>query len=194
MASWFAFCAASTPERLTTFRQAASILPIAAGPNTAQRVDANQLKRNPYIHGLWLEALRLGTASAAARVVTADAVLESYTVRAGSVILLPVELMHYDPAVFPEPREVIPERWMGDDEETLKRQEKAMRPFGGGTSLCSGRFVAEQEIIGVVSTLLLFFDVEYEKGVEWRFDPRSIGVMGPAKAPIVRIRRRVAIM
>lgn len=157
-------------------------------------VEIAVIKDNPYVHGLWLEALRLGTASAAARVVMdEDAEVEGYLVKRGSVLLMPVQLMHFDENVFPDPGEIQPERWMTTDQGQLKRMNSTMRPFGGGTSLCSGRYVAEHEIIGVVSTLLLMFDVKFEQGsAEWEFNPRSIGVMGPKRDPTVLLRRRPA--
>ncbi|EGP82583.1 putative P450 monooxygenase, partial [Zymoseptoria tritici IPO323] len=89
-----------------------------------------------------------------------DAKLEGFEIRQGSVLLMPVELMHMDERTFPSPQEMKPERWMIDDENTLSMQNKRLRAFGGGKSLCSGRFVAEHEVIGVVSQLLLRFDVE----------------------------------
>lgn len=125
-----------------------------------------------------------------------DAELEGYVVKKGSVLLMPVQLMHFDPGVFPEPQQVRPERWLvtdPDDErraEQLKRQNNALRSFGGGTGLCSGRFVAEEEILGVVSTLLWRYDVEFDDTATYEFNPRSIGVMSPAKDPSVRLRRR----
>lgn len=154
-------------------------------------IDLTTVKEHPHVRGLWLEALRLGTASAAARVIMdEDAELEGYLLRKGSVILMPVELMHFNPEVFTDPHSVLPERWTTTDSERLKSMNNTMRPFGGGTSLCSGRFVAENEIIGVVTSLLLLFDLKFEEGSEWEPNPRSIGVMGPKKKIIAYLRRR----
>lgn len=197
MASWFTWCAAGTAERLARFRLAtkdARNNVVGDDNDFLPNVNISAVKDDPYVHGLWLEALRLGTASAAARVVMdEDAEIEGYLVKRGSVLLMPVQLMHFDENVFPDPREIRPERWMTTDQEQLKRMNNTMRPFGGGTSLCSGRYVAEHEIIGVVSTLLLMFDVKFKHGsADWEFNPRSIGVMGPKKDPTVWLRRRPA--
>jgi oxysterol 7-alpha-hydroxylase len=104
---------------------------------------------------------------------------------------MPVELMHYDEHIFPDPRELKPERWMIDDPEQLAAQNKRLRAFGGGASLCSGRFMAELEVIGAISVLLLRFDIEFDHlSTSWEFNPRSLGMMSPVKAPIARLRPR----
>lgn len=158
--------------------------------------DVDSLKANAYVQGVWKEALRTGSASAAARVVVKDTELEGYVVKTGSVVLLPVQLLHFNPAVFPDPQLIDPERWIDSEQderqkERLKQQNLHLRSFGGGTGLCSGRFVAEQEVISVVSTILLLFDLEFITPVEkFRFNPRSIGIMSPAEGIVVKLRRR----
>lgn len=158
------------------------------------KVDPTSLKDQPHIHGLWLEALRLGTVSAGARVIMdEDTELEGYLIRKGSVILMPVELMHFDPEVFADPYDMLPERWATTDKVQLKHMHNSLRPFGGGASLCSGRFVAEQEVIGAVTTLLLLFDLKFEEGSDqWEPVPRSIGVKRPRNKIVACLRRRLA--
>lgn len=131
--------------------------------------------------------------SAAARVLTRETVLEGYRLRQGSVILMPVHLMHFGEEFLPEAKNFQPERWLDVDEDRLKRQQRMMRPFGGGTSLCSGRFVAEMEIIGVTSALLETLDIKFEEAHgqdQWEFNHRSIGVMAPKKEVVVWLRSR----
>lgn len=197
MATWFTYCAANTQERLTKFREELVGARLPSPDDEHVGFDTQALKKNAYIAGLWKEALRLGSTSAAARVVMEDAELEGYVVKKGSVILMPVRLMHFDESVFPKPSEIRPERWIVEDPddpqqvEQQRRQNNALRSFGGGTGLCSGRFVAEEEILSVVSTLLWNYDVHFDQGLTtYNFDPRSIGVMSPAKNPVVQIHRR----
>lgn len=197
MATWFAYCAACDPSRLAKYRAAGTpfILPSLNSSDMAStpHFDLPALVKDPFIQSLWLEALRLGTMSAAARVVTRETVLEGHLLRQGSLVLMPVQLMHFGADFLPEAKQFRPGRWLEADEKELKRQKSVMRPFGGGTSLCSGRFVAEMEIIGVVSVLLQMLDVEFEEGHledQWKFNPRSIGVMAPKKDVLVWVRRR----
>ncbi|WPH00652.1 cytochrome P450 [Acrodontium crateriforme] len=200
MATWFATCASNSPAALARYRKEASTLlfPGTSGSFHELGFDVIALKKNQYIQGLWKESLRLGSASAAARVVMEDCELEGYKLKKGSVILLPVQLMHFDESVFPEAKSLLPERWMVKDDqdeaemERQRLQNQSLRSFGGGTGLCSGRFVAEQEIINVVSTMLLLFEIEFDVGwKEFKLNPRSIGVMSPAKPVTARLRRRI---
>ncbi|KAI9732732.1 MAG: hypothetical protein M1818_007466 [Claussenomyces sp. TS43310] len=205
MATWFIVSIIQSPERLERFRREVYPLLIpqsGLNPNDL-RFDMAKLKANPYVHGLWNEALRLGSASAAARVVSKDTELEGYALKRGSVVLLPVQLLHFDEDVFPNPEQFIPERWISElpssatneeREAAMQQQRKqaaSLRSFGGGTGLCSGRFVAEQEILSTVSTMLLLFDIELEDGPkDFKLSPRSIGIMSPAKETKVKLRKR----
>lgn len=196
MATWFGYCAASNPSRLAKYRATITrfIVPslTSSGLDSTPRFDLPALVKDPFVHSLWLEALRLGTMSAAARVVSQDTMLEGYLLRKGSVVLMPVHLMHFSKEFDPDAKRFQSERWLTADEDKLKRQKMMMRPFGGGTSLCSGRYVAEMEILGVVSVLLELLDFKFEDQSDrrWEFNPRSIGVMPPKKDIIVWVKSR----
>ena len=206
MATWFILCIIQSDERLRKFREVVQPLVLSqskahSNPNDL-RFDMVKLKANPYIRGLWNEALRLGSASAAARVVSRDTELEGYVLKRGSVVLLPVRLLHFDEKSFEEPDKFMPERWIYDLPTNATREDRAvmaqrqqrqnanLRSFGGGTGLCSGRFVAEQEMLSTVSAMLMLFDIELMGNRELNLNPRSIGIMSPAKEPSVRIRKR----
>lgn len=197
MATWFLKNILDSPTRLKRFRSETS--PMLSIPGASEgigmKIDFPGLRSSQFIQGLWKESLRLGSASAAARVVRKDTVIEGYRVRQGSVILLPVQLMNSNPEVFSEPQLFDPNRWLFDPDDKLqleaqKRQNLNLRSFGGGTGLCSGRFVAEQEILSVVAAMLLMFDIDIEDPAGFQLNPRSIGVMSPAQAVRAKIRRR----
>ena len=149
-----------------------------------------------------------------ARLVLRDTELEGYQLKAGSVILLPVRLLHTDEEVFPEPDQFKPERWLipeglseeenEEHEARLRKQRASLRSFGGGASMCAGRWVAEKEILTTVAAILTMFDVEVENGgaithkgdVESGFNvelnPRSMGMMDPQGNVRVRMRKRLS--
>lgn len=125
----------------------------------------------PFIQGVWKKALRLGVTSALASVVAQDLETEGYSVKKGSVILMPVRIMHFEPDVFEDPWTFNPWRWVSANEQTtglsspkagkaspeqLKRQNKSLRPFDGDTGVCSGQFVAEQVMMGAAILFYLF--------------------------------------
>jgi cytochrome P450 len=206
MATWFIFCIIQSGERLQKFREIIQPLILQQSKFHLKqddlRFDMASLRAHPYIRGLWNEALRLGSASAAARVVARDTELEGYVLKRGSVVLLPVRLLHFDEKIFEDPNSFIPERWISylppsatEEERTMmaekqQKQNASLRSFGGGTGLCSGRFVAEEEILSTVSTMLAIFDIELMDSGLWKPNPRSIGIMSPTRELRVRIRKR----
>lgn len=62
-----------------------------------------------------------------------------------------------------------------EDKETERKRRAAYMPFGGGMHLCPGRHLALDEILGLISALVLGFEVE-------GFDPEKtkIGKRGLA--------------
>lgn len=161
----------------------------------------------PFIQGVWKKALRLGVTSALASVVAQDLETEGYSVKKGSVILMPVRIMHFEPDVFEDPWTFNPWRWVSANEQTtglsspkagkaspeqLKRQNKSLRPFDGDTGVCSGQFVAEQVMMGA-AILFYLFDFKSEPRQEIprpNSNPRGQGATYPLVDPKVNITRR----
>ena len=150
---------------------------------------------------------------ALARIVTQDTELDGYLLRKGSVCLFPVRLLHYDEQVFPDAESFLPERWIGPEDDSSnetksefyeqeKKQKASLRTFGGGVSICAGRFAAEKEILSTVAAILLLFDIEAEEGgaisfkgksqgdLRVQLDPQSVGIMNPKGKTPIRMRRR----
>jgi cytochrome P450 len=193
MGSWFTWVAASNPDRLAKCRAESSKflrLKKSSHLDHEMEIDAAQLRSSDFMQTLWKEALRIGTAASPARVVMEDTELEGYVVRKGSVILMPTALLHHSD-LFPKADQVDTERWRGED-AIVQQRSKSIRTFGGGMGMCSGRYAAEQEIIGLVSKLLMLFDIEFEDSWKdkFHFDPRSLGIMHPAGPPMVSLKRR----
>jgi len=194
MGSWFTWVAASNPDRLAKCRAESSKFLRRSKSSRFDHeldIDATQLRCNNFMQVLWKEALRIGTAASPARVVMEDTELEGYVVRKGSVILMPTALLHHSD-LFPRADQVDTERWTGED-AIVQQRSKSIRTFGGGMGMCSGRYAAEQEVVGLVSKLLMLFDIEFEDSWKdkFHFNPRSLGIMHPAGPPMVRLKRRV---
>jgi cytochrome P450 len=136
------------------------------------------------VDAVWHETLRMSGWAASVRLVTADTVIGGKHMRKGNRVMVPHRLLHFDARVFGErPHEFRPERWMmkkaaADDEEDDEDggDDVAMpssgittnglarspywRPFGGGKTMCSGRFLARFSVTTFVATLLRRFDVQ----------------------------------
>lgn len=112
----------------------------------------------PQTNAAFDETLRLVSSSTSTRLVTEDVVLGGTMLRAGNRVLLPSQHLHRDRAYWGTDVDAFrPERF-------LKRADAASdgmyRPFGGGTSLCPGRFFARRAVLSFVAVLLRLFDVE----------------------------------
>lgn len=94
----------------------------------------------------------------------------SVSIGAGSVVMAPTWLGHYDPAFWDAPdhpaSEFYAERFLttnpetGKDMFTLTGKAGKFFPFGGGKSICPGRVFAKQEVLGAVAIVLTKFEFE----------------------------------
>ncbi len=107
---------------------------------------------------IYHEILRLNTASVSIRSVDAPTDVGSVTLSAGAKVLLPYRQLHFDESVFGENAAQF------DAERFFTRPElsksPSFRPFGGGTTYCSGRHVAKREVLTFVALALYQYDIE----------------------------------
>lgn len=114
----------------------------------------------PQLDSIWLEALRLNSNAASVRLVTKDTVIGDKLMRKGNRIMIPYRLLHFDEDVYgADTQRFDPARFAG--EETKKRLARghSWRPFGGGKTLCPGRYTAKNTVMMFVATLLRRFDL-----------------------------------
>ncbi|RWA06506.1 hypothetical protein EKO27_g8601 [Xylaria grammica] len=121
----------------------------------------------PWVDAIWHETLRMSGWAASVRLITADTVIGGKYMRKGNRVMVPHRLLHFDEGVFGEqPHKFRPERWTqkvnNSDEPGVNSlaRSPSWRPFGGGKTMCSGRFLARFSVTTFVATLLARFDVE----------------------------------
>ncbi|KAH8693908.1 cytochrome P450 [Talaromyces proteolyticus] len=96
-----------------------------------------------------------------------------------------------------KPRRVQVEPISGPKSKDIQRRILSLRPFGGGTTICSGRHFATNEILGGLATLLLRLEIEVideeliKHGVP-QPDLRKQGGLFPDRPLMVRVRRRMS--
>ncbi|PYH93254.1 cytochrome P450 oxidoreductase [Aspergillus ellipticus CBS 707.79] len=128
----------------------------------------------PLLDALWNETIRMSTYSASVRLITADTPLGGKILRKGNRVLLPSRQLHFDPAFFGADSpvdEFRPERFVGKGSRNLARGD-VWRPFGGGVTMCPGRYVAKRFVLLFVVLVLRRFDVEM---VERRLPVADVG-------------------
>ncbi|KFH43654.1 Isotrichodermin C-15 hydroxylase-like protein [Hapsidospora chrysogenum ATCC 11550] len=68
-----------------------------------------------------------------------------------------LRMIHFEPALFPEPDTFMPERWLGD---SRKASKKNLIPFSKGPRMCVGMNLSYMEAYVFLGNLFRRFDLE----------------------------------
>ncbi|KAK2606343.1 hypothetical protein QQS21_003274 [Conoideocrella luteorostrata] len=114
-------------------------------------------QRCPLLDSTLREVLRVYTSSASMRLVLADTAINGKVLLRGHKVMIPYRQLHENPAVWgPDADSFDPRRFM---ENRALLREASYRPFGGGATLCAGRFVAMAEVVSFIGTALYRYDL-----------------------------------
>jgi cytochrome P450 len=106
----------------------------------------------PYTLMVLKEAMRIEpVVSIVPRMILEDVTLGNYTLKARSVVLLPIYVAHHDERWWPEPYVFNPDRFA--PEEEAKQHKYAYMPFGGGPRVCIGNHFAMMEAQIILATI-----------------------------------------
>ncbi|KAH8721567.1 benzoate 4-monooxygenase cytochrome P450 [Phaeosphaeriaceae sp. PMI808] len=89
-------------------------------------------------------------------------VIDDYEVPAGTVVGVPMYVIHHHPAYFPAPFTFKPERWLEspvNPPQAIALARKAFNPFSIGTRQCSGRNLAYLQLKLTLAHVLWRFDL-----------------------------------
>lgn len=149
------------------------------------------------------ESLRLSSGSLVVRRVMEDMVLDTpggrWALREGDRLCLASYLTHRDPEIYEEPERYRYDRFFTErgTKQFSKRGQRVplpLMPFGGGVSMCPGRFFAINEIKLLVALVMSRADLELAAPDEELpgFDLRraGLGIYPPARDLTVRVRPR----
>jgi cytochrome P450 len=103
-----------------------------------------------YLEAILKEAMRLyPPAHEVRREPVSDEVIGGYEIPAGSLLMLPMWVLHRDPQYWDDPESFRPARWLGEND----RPAFAYFPFGGGPRRCIGQQFAMTEAQLVLATM-----------------------------------------
>ena len=190
-------------------------------PSRPVRVhDIGRLIRNsPLLRSTFYEVLRTCGGTVSNRAVTDDIMVAGRLFKKGTPIMLPSRPQHMDPAIWGEDYDqFVADRFIRaedkggkfgdrgvkgkgelDENDILRRRqakERMMRPFGGGVSLCPGRFFANYELWSFVACLIWQYDISIKEGEKIpTVDLRrpNLGVMSPTHDVKIRLVKRKGV-
>lgn len=191
-AFWTAAYILSHPDALAALRKELS--------GVALPLTEESLGRLVLLDSAIKEALRLTTGSLVLRHVVHDQELEledgqRWRLRAGDRVCLYPYLTHHDEEIYPDAERFRCDRFVAKDgpPQFFKRGRRLTIPlmlFGGGTTMCPGRFLAHQEIKIFIATLLQTMEVELKAPLPPLQRGRAgLGVYPPASELPARWRR-----
>jgi cytochrome P450 len=109
--------------------------------NAPDALSFQQLEKLPYLRACIREGIRLshGVSGRNPRVVDTPMVYDKWTIPAATPVSMTSRDVHFDEAIYPKPKEFLPERWLNNprapDGSSLDHYFVA---FGKGPRLCIG--------------------------------------------------------
>jgi cytochrome P450 len=148
---------------------------------------AGDFARLKYTEKVFAEAMRLyPPAWAMGRQALSDYRIDSYTIPAGSIILMSPWVMHHDPRYYPDPFKFDPERWTIEAREA--RPKFSYFPFGGGPRVCIGEGFAWMEGVLVIATIAQRWSLRLAAGE--KVEPKPMITLRPARGMRMTVERR----
>ena len=123
-----------------------------------------------YTRAVVLESMRLyPPAYVIGRQVVAPVELGGHRIAKGDQLLISQWFLHRNPQWFQDPESFVPDRWLGDLEQTLPAH--VYMPFGGGQRICIGQHFAMMEAVLCLATLAQRVDLQAVPGQSRELSP-----------------------
>ena len=146
-------------------------------------VNIEKLLRYPLLGAAFDETLRLTSAASSARTVLVPTLIGRKVLQPSTKLIMPYRQLHFEESVFgPQINKFKLQRFL---ENLELGRSQSFKPFGGGVTYCSGRFIARREVISSVALVLYEYDIELKDPMQ-RFPGQdesklTLGMIGPVK-------------
>ena len=154
------------------------------------KVDIQSLLEHcPHLEASFHETLRVTSINSSARDIEAPVMVGNKILQPGGKLLMPYRQLHLEEDVFgPETKMFNPDRFLKN--EALSRSPY-FNPFGGGSTFCSGRFIAKRQVMAFVASVVHMYDLRLQdpKQAFPRMDETkpTLGIMDPVKGNSVNL-------
>ncbi|EXF77052.1 hypothetical protein CFIO01_01699 [Colletotrichum fioriniae PJ7] len=177
--------------------------------------DVAKLVTLPLLQSIYVETLRMHVSINITREVMEPTELGGYHLSKGSLVQAPTQIGHREESVWGVEGHPASEFWAERHIKYVEKQDEDGKPqnvkefsmtgrpsdffpYGGGVSMCPGRFFAKQEIMLAVAMIASRFDIEFEDWVN--FDgsrserpPMNDKACERARRQLARIEKIVAL-
>lgn len=160
------------------------------GDSEVIEIDVSKFRTHcPVFCSTYNEVLRLISSHSTGRMVVKDTLLnERYLLKEGAIVQMPGSSVHLDANIWgADVKEFKPRRFINS-----KVPAVAFRAYGGGNTMCPGRWFAFTEIMSLVAVLILGFEIRPVRG-EWKLPEQEyarmpLGVAHPKESVEVVMR------
>ncbi|CAF3591378.1 unnamed protein product [Fusarium graminearum] len=153
--------------------------------------DIGYLKKCPKLNATFHETLRIHGGTAGFRQVASDTVIGGFTFKAGSDVIMPYRQMHLDEGIWGQDAKTFDiDRFIHNPKLATA---KTFKPFGGGVTLCPGRFHAHRTALSFIAIVITRYDIHVVGGCESRPFPHmntrgpEVGVIFPVLEQVPQI-------
>ena len=144
-----------------------AVVPDLQGGEQSRTISLTRLREAPQFQSIIQESIRLRTTGVGPRLVREDIVLQNrYLLKKGSYVMIPNHEIHFDSDIWGPSVNNFDEQRFLKSANTRKVPSTAFRGFGGGATLCPGKYFAMAEITAFVAMIVLCYDIRPLEG-EW---------------------------
>lgn len=196
---WLVLSIFARPALLSKVREELeSTLGDVSGKDAARKISIKRItKECKVLLSTYREVLRVYSDNSSTRMVTDDTLLaDQYFLKKGSILQISGAAIHNDQTVWGEDvKDFKPDRFLEEKQAAKSIRPAAFRAFGGGATLCPGRHFALNEILALVSMIVLLFDMKPIDEQDWKLpnkkdDVLPIHILEPLSEAFVNMRLR----
>uniref|UniRef100_A0A1I7TXU2 CYtochrome P450 family n=1 Tax=Caenorhabditis tropicalis TaxID=1561998 RepID=A0A1I7TXU2_9PELO len=150
--TWACACLLNHPEVVRELRK--ELVQVTGGTRSISLTDR---PKTPYLNATINEIQRIASIlnTNLFRILEEDAVIDGHSVPAGTAFTTQLAMLHTDGAVFKNPEEFRPERYLENN-----NLEKTLIPFGIGKRSCLGESLARAELYLITGNMILDYKLE----------------------------------
>lgn len=174
-------------------------------------IDSQKLVMLPLLQSIYAETLRLRINFNIMRDVKQPITLDGYAIPPGSLLQAPMQVAHYDEAIWGAAGHPASDFWAERYIKTVNGSRRVYSmagspasyfPFGGGANICPGRHLAKFEILTTIALVVSRFDIELvgwtnrdgspsHRAAEGDIRFCGAGAMPPDREMTIKWRRRL---